>query len=298
MQLYTQRSRETRGMILGVIAVIGFSATLPATRLAVAHLHPMLVGLGRALPAALVAAAILAATRQRRPNRTELKQLLFVAAGIVVGFPFFTAWAMVRAPAAHGGVVLGILPLATALAGAWLARERPTRGFWAAAIAGTATVSVFSWLRAGGAMPQADLLLLGAVACAAFGYARGTQLARTLGGWQVVCWALVVAAPFLLVPVAWLAAHYGVSAPPSAWAGFLYVALISQLFAFFPWYEGLALGGIARVSQTQLLQPFFTLIAAAAIGAETVDALTWMFAALVVAIVAVGKRMPATPPAV
>ena len=290
MRLYTQRSAETRGMLLGMLAVIGFSVTLPATRLAVAHLHPMLVGLGRALLAAIFAAIILRWTRQRLPTRAELKQLALIAAGIVVGFPFFTAWAMVQAPAAHGGVVLGILPLATALAGAWFAHERPTRGFWIAALAGTATVLAFSIVRGGGQVPVADWLLLGAVLSAAGGYAQGARLARTLGGWQVVCWAIVLAAPFLLVPVAWVAWHHGVSAPPSAWAGFVYVALVSQLFAFFPWYEGLALGGIARVSQTQLLQPVFTLIAAAVIGAESIDALTIVFAVLIVAIVAVGKR--------
>jgi drug/metabolite transporter (DMT)-like permease len=283
---------EGRGLLLGFVGVAVFSLTLPVTRLAMADSDPVVFGLGRSLLAGAVAAAILLATRQRRPRGSEWRSLALVAAGVIFGFPLLSAWGMQLVPAAHGGVVLGILPLATAVAGAVLLRERPSAAFWLVSLAGGAAVVGFSLLRGGGTLGLGHLALLGSVACAAAGYAEGARLSRSLGGWQVICWALVLSFPLLLVPVVPAVLAHGLPGSPQSWAAFLYVALFSQLFGFFAWYRGLVLGGVARVSQVQLLQTFMTIAASALLLGETIDAMTLGFAVFVVASVAVGRRMP------
>jgi drug/metabolite transporter (DMT)-like permease len=284
---------DTKGLLLGLLGVALFSLTLPATRIAVASLDPVTVGLGRAVVAALLAGALLLATRQRWPRGREWRSLAIVALGVVLGFPLLSAWAMTQVPAAHGAVVLGVLPLATAAFGALLAGERPVPLFWAVGLLGSALVVVFALREGGGEVTWPDLALLAAVAAAALGYAEGARLSRTLGGWQVISWALVLSAPFLLWPVAEAVAEVELAALPwQAWAAFAYVALISQFVAFFAWYRGLALGGIAKVGQLQLLQAFFTLGFAALLNGEAIGWDTLGFALAVVACVAVGRRLP------
>jgi drug/metabolite transporter (DMT)-like permease len=284
-------ARERRlGYLLGLAGVASFSLTLPATRLAVAALDPVFVGLGRAVVAAVLAAIVLAAHRAPWPGRARLPRLAVVAAGVVVGFPLFSAWAMRSVPAAHGAVVIGLLPLATALAGAWIAHERPSRRFWVCAVLGSAVVTGFALWRGGGAPRPADGLLVLAVASAAVGYAEGGRLARAMPGWQVVCWALVLAAPLVAIPVALSVDARVFTAPASAWAGFAYVSAVSMFLGFFAWYRGLALGGIAAVGQVQLVQPFLTIFASALLLDEPVDGVTVVAAGLVIATIAAGRR--------
>jgi drug/metabolite transporter (DMT)-like permease len=209
---------------------------------------------------------------------------------VVVGWPVLSALAMRQVPAAHGAVVSGLLPLATALAGAWLAHERPHRNFWVWAVFGSAVVVAFSLWEGGGAPQGADLLLVAAVVAAAVGYAEGTRLARLLGGWQVICWVLVFSAPFLVLPTWWASDARMLDAPLTAWAGFAYVAVISMFLGFFFWYRGLALGGIAAVGQTQLLQPFLTIFASAWLLHEPVSDMTYLAAGLVIMAIALGRR--------
>jgi len=251
------------GMGYGLLGVLGFSLTLPATRLAVASLDPLVVGLARSLVAACLAAPVLFLTRQPVPKRGQAGSLALVILGVIVGFPVLSAWAMQIVPASHGAVVLGLLPLATALAGTLRAHERPSAIFWGASAVGSLTVVGFALVTGGGSFHPADAALLGAVVLAALGYAEGGRLAREMGGWQVICWALVFAAPLLILPVALRIWQQGLNATPSAWGGFAYVSIVSMFLAFFAWFHGLAVGGVARVSQLQLLQPFFTLAAAA-----------------------------------
>lgn len=287
-------SVEVRGLFYGLLAVSAFSLTLPATRVAVAALDPVFVGLGRSLAAALIALLVLVLARPRLPTRNQWRGLAMVAAGVIVGFPLLSAWAMQRVPAAHGAILLGILPLATAAAGALRAGERPSSGFWIAAVMGSILVVGFALLSGAGKPTPADLALLGAVFAAAFGYAEGGRLAQTLGGWQVICWALVLAAPFLAIPVlvASPAQSAMMSIPIDAWIAFAYVTLVSQLFGFFLWYHALAVGGIARVSQIQLLQPFFTLFAAGLWFGERITPLMIAFVIAVMLVVAVSRKMP------
>ena len=280
------------GLFWGFVGVAAFSLTLPATRVAVFALDPFFVAVGRGLVAALLAAAVLAATRTRWPTRAEWRLLVPSALGVVLGFPLFTTWAMKYAPAAHGAVVLAILPLATAAAGAIVAHERPSKGFWIAALAGSAAVAAFAMREGAGDLHAADLALLAAVLCAAFGYALGARAAATLGSWQSISWSLVSCLPLLAPMAAFILPRDATAVPASAWVGFAYVALVSQYLGFFAWYRGLAVGGIARVGQLQLLQPFMTILASAVLLGETVSASMVVFAAIVVAIVAIGRRMP------
>ena len=288
------KSHETQGMLLGLVGVIIFSLTLPMTHVVVQEWNPLLNGLGRALAAAVPAAALLAWRRERLPNRTQLKRLAVTALGVIVAFPVLSAWAMKTVPASHGALVNGLQPLFVALYAAWLSRERPSPAFWASAAIGSALVVGYALHAGGGALQAGDLFMLAAVAIGALGYAQGARVARELGGWQAICWALVLAAPLLAVPVAWLGwqQHQMHPAPFAlrTWLAFGYVALFSQFIGFFAWYAGLAMGGIARVGQVQLLQIFFTIAFAALFFGETVAPSTWLFAAAVIATVMLGRK--------
>lgn len=285
---------DIKGYLLGLVAVAFFGLTLPATRIAVAGLDPIFVGLGRAVVAAGLAVVILLATRQPWPTRAQWGRLVLIALGVVAGFPVFSAIAMQTAPASHGAVVLGILPLATAIAGALVAGERPSLGFWLCGIVGAAAVVVFALWDGGAELHSADLLLLASVVSVAFGYALGGDLSRTLGGWQVICWAVIVSLPFTTVAAVLTFPEAPADVPTSSWVAFAYVAVFSQLVGFFAWNAGLVLGGIGRVGQTQLLQPFFTIAASALLLGEAITARTVGFALFVAAVVMVGRNMRVT----
>jgi drug/metabolite transporter (DMT)-like permease len=288
-------SDNIKGLFLGFIGVAFFSLTLPMTRIAVTGgLDAVTVGLGRAVVAAAVAAVILAVSRQPLPPRRHWKQLVVVALGVVLGFPLFSAIAMESVPAAHGGVVMGVLPFATTLAATIFCGERPSPGFWALAVFGGALVVAFAALKGAGGLVAGDWWLLLAIAAAGVGYAVGGELSRTLCGWQVICWAVVVSLPFTLPPVLWVLPDIHWDLSWTVWGAFAYVALFSQLIAFFAWNRGMALGGVARVSQVQLLQVFMTLAASAPLLGEEIGAVTMTFAVAVVGAVALSRRMAVT----
>ena len=287
------RPAERGGMLLGFIGVLIFSLTLPATRVAVAHLDPVFVGLGRSLVAAVFAAAFLLAIRAPWPSRKQIRHLALSSAGVIVGFPALTSMAMREVPSAHGAIVVGLLPLLTALMGAWLHHERPSIGFWIAAAVGSALVVSFAIFNGGGSLHMADLALLGAVILGAFGYAQGALVTRELGGRETISWSLIISAPFLAIPVAMAAQRSDFAAATAVeWAGFAYVAILSQFIGFFAWYKGLDVGGVARVSQVQLLQVFLTMLFAALLLGEKVTPIMIAFAVAVVVTVAIGRRMP------
>ena len=283
-------SRELRGLLWGLLGVVAFSLTLPATRAAVPSLGVAFVFLGRVAGAGLAAALILLFTRQPVPRRQDWLGLVVTSLGVVIGFPFLTTLALAYVPASHGAVVVGLLPVSTAVAGVMLAGERPSSRFWLASAAATAIVLAFILQSTDGRLSLPDIALMGAVVAAACGYAKGGRLAGRLGSWQVICWSLVIALPitapatllFVSVP------QQGVAA--SAWIGFAYAMLVSQLTGFFAWYYGLALGGIARVSQMQLLQLFFTLAVSAWLLGETIDVRILVYGLAVVVTVAIGAR--------
>ncbi len=284
---------ERTGLLLGLVGVVIFGLTLPATRASLSGLDPYLIGLGRGVVAGAAAALILLVTRQKWPGKKAWRPLIIASAGVVLGFPILATLAMQYVPASHGGIVLAILPLATAVAGVISAGERPSPGFWLCSIAGSAAVLTFALIEGAGeaGVHTADLLLAAAVVAAAIGYAEGGVQARSMGGWQVICWALVIAAPILLTALILIGTPINWNASATAWTGFIYLALFSQLIGFFAWYQGMAIGGVAKVGQLQLLQTFVTLGAAALLLGEQITWFEIAFALLVVAIVAVGRRM-------
>ncbi|WAK02143.1 DMT family transporter [Methylobacter sp. YRD-M1] len=287
-----------QSLALGLLGVFCFSLTLPATRLAVVDLDPTFVGLGRAIIAASLAAVALSATKATIPTRRQWLRLATTALGVVIGYPLLSSLAMKSVPAAHGAVIVGLIPLSTALFGAWLAKERPGPFFWLPTIVGSAAIVAFSFMAGAGALQTADFLLLGSVIAVGFGYAEGARLSREIGAWQTISWALLLSVPVLLPPVI-------MSAPADIFAvrwtsllGFAYVSVVSMYLAFFAWYKGLSMGGIARVGQLQLLQPFLTLAGAAIMLGESVQASQVIAAVVVLCCVAAGRKSPAVAAAI
>ncbi len=281
---------EEKGLGLGFVGVAIFALTLPLTRYALRDFDPLFLAIGRTVVAAFIAAPLLIATRQPRPTFADLRLLVFVIAGVVFGFPILSALASQSVPASHGGVVLGALPLATALMSTYFSGERPSPTFWAFGILGSILVMAYALGEHNVELHAGDALLVLSVIAASMGYAAGGQLAKRLGGWQVICWALVVALPLSLPLAVWQARQLtGHEALPS-WLCFLYLGLMSQLAGFFFWNRGLAIGGIARVGQVQLLQSSMTLVAASLILGETITPRAVVFAVLIAACVWLGRR--------
>jgi drug/metabolite transporter (DMT)-like permease len=282
--------RTTAGWGSGLLGVIIFSGSLPATRVAVADFSPMFLTSARAVIAALLGAACLFALRQTRPARGDVFSLAIVALGGVVGFPLLTALALQHITAAHSIVFIGLLPLTTAIFGVLRGGERPKPAFWLFSVLGAATVVGFALSRSGSGSVVGDLLMIAAILLCGLGYAEGAKLSRRLGGWQVISWALLLSLPMMaVIALATLPGSLSSIGAP-AWLGLAYVSIFSMLVGFIFWYRGLALGGIAGVGQLQLLQPFFGLILAAALLHEPVAWPMILSAAVVVLCVAGAKR--------
>jgi drug/metabolite transporter (DMT)-like permease len=283
-------SREQLGLFLGFVGVVIFGGTLPGTRLAVSAIDPAALTALRAAIAGVCSLALLIALRRPLPPRALWPQLVIAMICVVILFPLFMALGMQTVDASHGGVVLGVLPIATALAAVGITHERPRSLFWIASLAGAALVIAFALRQGGGAMSSGDLLLFAAVAVSAIGYAFSGRLTSSMPGWEVISWVPVIALP-ISIPAAWLTMPADIlQLPAKPLLGLVYVTLFSQWIGFFAWNAGLAMGGIARVSQAQLLQPFVTFGLAASFNGETI---TWQivaFAAAVVATVAISTR--------
>lgn len=263
--------RGTVGWGSGLLGVIIFSGSLPATRVAVAQFSPVFLTSARAVIAALLGAVVLLLFQQKRPGRSDAFSLVIVALGVVLGFPLLTGIALQHITAARSLVFIGLLPLATAVFGYLRGGERPKPVFWLFSLLGATTVAGFALSTSSDGSVVGDFLMIFAILVCGLGYAEGAVLSRRLGGWQVISWALLLSLPvsatiaLLTLPTTWSR----IGAP--AWIGLAYVSLFSMLLGFVFWYRGLALGGIARVSQLQLLQPFFGLFLAAALLREQVD---------------------------
>ncbi len=282
--------RTTAGWGSGLLGVIIFSGSLPATRVAVGEFSPMFLTSARAVIAALLGAIFLFALRQARPKRSDVLPLAIVALGVVVGFPLLTALALQHITAAHSIVFIGLLPLATAIFGVLRGGERPKSAFWLFSIVGAATVAGFALSRSDGGSVVGDLLMIAAILLCGLGYAEGATLSRRLGGWQVISWALVLSLPMMAVIALFTLPHSWSAVGAPAWISLAYVSIFSMLVGFIFWYRGLALGGIAGVGQLQLLQPFFGLILAAVFLHEPIASTMIISTVIVVLCVAGAKR--------
>ncbi|UKA60333.1 DMT family transporter [Arthrobacter sp. FW306-2-2C-D06B] len=296
-------SHSTTGLWWGLLGVAAFSFTVPFTRVAVGGLSPLFIGSGRAVVAAILAAFALSLTRQRLPRGRQWARLAVVAAGIVIGFPLLTSFALTTAPASHGAVVIALLPAATATAAVLRGREHPPVAFWLVTAVGAFAAIAFALSQAGqpaqsggpGQLNWADVLLLGAVVAAAIGYAEGGLLARELGAWQTVSWALVLALPLMAGLLALSMAQQPPSASPVQWAAFAYLGVVSMFFGFFAWYRGLAIGPMAKVSQVQLIQPVLSICWAGLLLGESLGWTTIVGGLAVIVCAGVAVRVRLNP---
>lgn len=287
------QTNETKGMLLGFIGVLMFSLTLPFTRIAVGELSPYFVTFGRSSLGGICALLLFAFTKPKLPTKNQLIRLSVMALGVVYGFPLFISLAMKTLPSAHGGIVLGVLPLATAVVGALRFNERPSLAFWITAVTGSLLVITYASLNGSGGLASEDWLLFVAIASASIGYSEGGKLSEEMSSVEVISWALVLTLPINIF-LTYQYIDFEISAvSTSAIISFVYVGLISMYIAFFFWYRGIALGGVARVGQVQLLQPFLTLVGAYFLLDEQITAMNIGFALCVLAVVVLGKRTKA-----
>ena len=283
--------KETTGMLIGLIGVIIFALTLPASKLAVEVFHPAFVSFGRAFIAGLAGLIYILIKKAPIPRLAVIKRILFIVFGIVVGFPFLMTLAMAKGSSSHGGIILGFMPLLTTIVGVIKFKERPSKGFWFASLLGTSTVLVYALIQGSGSLSYMDFLLLSATIFSAIGYAEGAELSREMSPKLVISWAVVLALPLnALVTYYYFETEY-LKVDAMYWQSLLFLGLFSMYIGFFFWYEGLSMGGISRVSQVQLLQPFITLVCANVLLSEPLEPMNFIFATLVVSSVLLGKQM-------
>jgi drug/metabolite transporter (DMT)-like permease len=290
----TQRAivnKETKGMLIGFIGILIFSLTLPVTKIAVLSFNPYFIAFGRATLAGLVAFAYLLYKKERIPSKSDFMKFVVISLGVVFGFPIFTTIAMIEGSSSHGAVILGMMPLATTVIGVIRFKERPSLGFWLVSFLGAALVVVYAMLKSLGSFTYIDGLLVAGGICACIGYVEGGELSRKINPRVVISWVLVISLPITIVMSYFTFNVQYIDAGSMAWLILIYLSLFPMFIGFFFWYEGLAVGGIARVSQVQLIQPFCTLLAASVLLGDSLTMMNLVFACLVVSTVILGKRM-------
>jgi drug/metabolite transporter (DMT)-like permease len=304
--IHTAAHNERNGLLIGLLGVVIFAATLPMTKMAVGssaapQLSPWFVTFGRAAVAGALSVLYLLVQHQRGALRVPATKqwglIAFTALGVVVGFPLFMSLALQYVPSMHGAVVTGLLPLTTAVVAAVWFKQKPSTAFWLCALVGTLLVLAFMVIRSADSsghlsLHLADVFLLLAMCSAALGYIGGARLTPSLGAEQVICWVLVLSLPITVPVTLWVAPTDIAQIRTSSWWAFAYVAVFSMWIGFFAWYKGLALGGAVRVSQVQLVQPFLSLLFAMPLLGEKLDAVTLGFGVAVIATVFIGKKMP------
>ena len=278
------------GFVLGLLGVMIFSGSLPATRIAVGAFDPVFLTLVRATIAGLLGVGLLLGLGASRPLRKDYLNLAIVAVGVVVGFPLLTALALQNINSARSIVFIGLLPLSTAIFGVVLGGEKPQPAFWLFSILGSVLVAGFALSQGGIGSWYGDLLMVAAIIVCGLGYAQGAKLSRRLGGWQVISWSLVISLPVMAPLAVWTMPTSVAHVQLDEWTALAYVSVFSMLIGFVFWYRGLALGGVTAISQLQLLQPFMGLMLAATIMQEQVHWQMIAVSVLVVACVAGARR--------
>ena len=284
-------NKETKGMLIGFIGILIFSLTLPVSKIAVLSFDPYFIAFGRAALAGAVAITYLVYKKEAIPQKTDFAKFVVIALGVVFGFPIFTTVAMTHGSSSHGAVILGMMPLATTVIGVIRFKERPSLGFWIVSLLGAVLVVVYALLKNSGSFTSVDVLLVLGGICACIGYVEGGELSRKINPRAVISWALVISLPvnLLMSYLTFGAGYLDLGIIP--WTTFVYLSLFPMFIGFFFWYEGLAIGGIARVSQVQLIQPFCTLLAASILLGDSLTLMNVVFAVLVISTVILGKRM-------
>lgn len=279
------------GTALASLGVVAFSLTFPATAWGLESFGPWSLVALRSVLAAALAGVFLLARRVPLPAREHWAGLAVVAAGVVVGFPLLTTLALTTSTTSHAAVVVGLLPLTTAALSALRTGARPSRRFWAAALAGAAVVLAFTAAQSGGSLSAGDAYLFGALLVCAAGYTEGGRLARTLPGWQVVGWALVLCLPLSLAGSALGLAYEPVRLTGHGVAGLVWAAAGSTFLGLYVWYRGMAEIGTSRASQLQLAQPLLTLVWSVALLGERLTPAAPVAACAVLVCIAVTQRV-------
>ena len=283
-------SIETKGMLIGFVGIVIFSLTLPFTQMAVNEMNPFFLAFGRASIAGVCALILLIFNKSKFPNRVQIKKLIIIVVGVVYGFPIFTSIAMTTLPSSHSGIVLGILPLAMSLFAAIKYKEKPSLSFWLTSIFGTFMVISYTFMDNDGSLMIEDLWLLFAILFAAIGYSEGGTLSKEMGSIAVISWALVISLPInLFASYLFYETSYA-TISFQAFMSLMYVGLFSMFIGFFFWYKGIAIGGISRVGQVQLIQPFLTIIGACFLTNEKITFLNILFALIVLIVIIIGRR--------
>ncbi|MEB6856374.1 DMT family transporter [Proteus cibi] len=288
MQKIEQKT-QTNGWINGFIGMLIFSGSLPATKAAVLGFDPLFLTAARATIAGLLSLAMLLLYKEKLPTFKQWVSLTVVSLGVVVGFPLLTAIALQEITSAHSLVFLALLPLSTAIFAVIRGGEKPRPIFWFFSVIGSLLVMGYALSQGGASSISADLLMIASVIVCGLGYAEGATLTKALGGWQVICWALIVSLPPMLILSFILMPEELTTISVSTWVGLGYVSIFSMLIGFIFWYKGLSQGGIATVGQLQLLQPFFGLGLAAVLLHESVN-LLMLFVTIGVIFCVAGSR--------
>ena len=283
-------SIETKGMLIGFVGISIFSLTLPFTQMAVNEMSPFFVAFARASIAGICALILLIFTKSKFPNKIQIRRLIIIVIGVIYGFPIFTSIAMKTLPSSHSGIVLGILPLAMSLFAAIKYKEKPSSSFWMISIFGTFIVISYTFIDNNGSLMIEDLWLLFAILFAAIGYSEGGTLAKEMGSIGVISWALVISLPInLFASYLFYEINYS-SISFQAIISLTYVGLFSMFIGFFFWYKGIAIGGISRVGQVQLIQPFLTIVGAYFLTNEKITFLNILFAFMVLIVIIIGRK--------
>lgn len=283
-------SIETKGMLIGFVGISIFSLTLPFTQMAVNEMSPFFVAFVRASIAGICALILLIFTKSKFPNKIQIRRLIIIVIGVIYGFPIFTSIAMKTLPSSHSGIVLGILPLAMSLFAAIKYKEKPSSSFWMISIFGTFIVISYTFIDNNGSLMIEDLWLLFAILFAAIGYSEGGTLAKEMGSIGVISWALVISLPInLFASYLFYEINY-TSISFQAIISLTYVGLFSMFIGFFFWYKGIAIGGISRVGQVQLIQPFLTIVGAYFLTNEKITTLNILFAFMVLIVIIIGRK--------
>lgn len=278
-----------KGMLLGFIGIVCFSFTLPATSIAVPYFGETIVGLGRTVIAAIIVGIVFIMKKQSLPSKSQFKSLLIVAVGAVLAFPLLTTYAMKSLPVSHGAIELALLPLATAGFATWRGGERPSKRYWIASATGAITVIIYAIYLGLGQLHKGDFALIASVILLGLSYAEGGKLSKEVGSWQVIAWAILIGAPFFIIPVGLGLSDSMLDAPIEAWISLFYLGIVSQFLAYVAWYGGMSLGGIARVGQIQYLQPFLMIGFSVLFLGESIKWITIVLAMIVVLCVILGK---------
>ncbi|MEU8706274.1 DMT family transporter [Streptomyces sp. NPDC048565] len=286
----TVRRGPGGGVVLAGLGVLAFSLTFPSTVWGLESFGPWSLVAVRSVLAALIAGCALLVGRVPVPARRHWAGLAVVAGGVVVGFPLLTTLALQTSTSSHAAVVVGLLPLTTALYSTLRTGSRPPRAFWIAALAGAAVVIAFTVQQSGGKLSGGDLYLFGALLVCAAGYAEGGKLAGVMPGWQVIGWALVMALPLAVAGAAVALPFEPVHLTAHGVIGLAWVAAGSTFLGLYVWYRGMAEIGVPRASQLQLGQPLLTLVWSFLALGEEVSAAAPVAAVAVLVCIAVTQR--------